>query len=442
MTCSISMPSLPSGRPVDCRAVVWSVGCLLNRIAGVECLLQQGLKVIKVMDAGLSRRPVSADMTSKDARRVLIVCQLDGYANGLKPVEIARFLRELGHDVHVANTYYLSRASSRSSSLRSKLPALGLRRLALYAVEAASLLFTRHWKFGRRCLSYYVLVADYRLRRSILSSSLPLDDFDLIICEHPLDAGMLTVGSSARTLYDCPNPWADEMYFEGRLTERQHKRLRRLETELFESLDALSFSWESVARYTIEHYGLSGRNLKQLNWGCTPVTHRAEFSESPRVVCLSSLSSRFINLPLLSRLTKLYPHIDVYGGPPPDPSLGLNYLGWAPPTVLQKYQLGLITCSQDELRRDGFSAKHLHYIAYGLPVLVPVWRRHMDLLRGSVAYDEDTFASVIAALSNAEEWRRVSDEAYAQAQRLTWDQTLRPLGTLLREMPHRNRADT
>lgn len=55
----------------------------------------------------------------------------------------------------------------------------------------------------------------------------------------------------------------------------------------------------------------------------------------------------------------------------------------------------------------------------------------MDLLRGSVAYDEDTFASLIAAVSNEEEWRRVSDEAYAQAQRLTWGQTLRPLEALL-----------
>ena len=61
----------------------------------------------------------------------------------------------------------------------------------------------------------------------------------------------------------------------------------------------------------------------------------------------------------------------------------------------------------------------------------------MDLLRGSVAYDEETFASVIAALSSEEEWRRVSDESYAQAQRLTWDRTLDPLDTLLRELPDR-----
>jgi hypothetical protein len=371
------------------------------------------------------------DKATEDPKRVLIVCQLDRYANGLLPVEVERFLRRRGHEVRLANTYYLGRASGLSGSLRTKLPPLELKRCALYAVEAASVLFTHRWNFGRRRLSYYVLVADWRLRRSILGSSLPLDDFDLIICVHPHDAGVLTVGTSACTLYACPTPWADELYFEDRLTERQHQKLRRLETELFEGVDRLAFWWESYADYALDHYGISGRNLMTLNFGCSPVAERVDFANPPRVVYLGSLSSRFINLPLLSRLAKVYPHIDVYGGPPPDASLGLNYLGWAPPTVLQQYQIGLITCTQDQLRRNGFSAKHLEYLAYGLPVLVPAWRRHMDLLRGSVPYSERTFASVIGTLSNEEEWRRVSDEAYAQAQRLTWDKTLRPLKTLL-----------
>ncbi len=98
----------------------------------------------------------------------------------------------------LANTYYLSRASNDAESFRKKLPPLRLRRLALYAADAASLLFTRRWKFGRRHLSYYVLLADYRLRRSILGSSLPLDEYDLIIGETPNDAELLTVPTSAR----------------------------------------------------------------------------------------------------------------------------------------------------------------------------------------------------------------------------------------------------
>jgi hypothetical protein len=198
----------------------------------------------------------------------------------------------------------------------------------------------------------------------------------------------------------------------------------------------VSFSWETYAPYTVRHYGIRGDNLMQLNWGCTPARERVKFAAPPRVVFMSSMSSRFINLPLLSRLAKLYP-IDVYGGPPPDPALGLNYRGWAPPSVLAGYQIGLITCSTDELRRDGFSAKNMVYVAHGLPVLVPSWRRHMELIKGSVPYDEDTFLAAIERLSDPAEWQRVSDEAYAQAQELTWEKTLAPLERVLEDPSHR-----
>jgi hypothetical protein len=370
-------------------------------------------------------------MSATDGKRILIVCQLDRYANGLKPMAIKRFLEERGHDVLLIDTYHLGRASPAPTSLRNKLPPLALRRLGLYGVEVASALLTRRWAFGRRHLSYHALIADYRLRRAILKSMLELDDFSLVICETPHDAGLLSVPTSARTLYDCPTPWADELYFEGRLTEPQHRRLRRLEKDLFERVDFLAFHWESYARYAVRHYGISGRNVMTLNFGCTPASRRATFARPPRVVYMGSLSSRFIDLPLLSRLTKIYPNIDVYGGPPPDPRLELNFVGYAPPAVLQRYQLGLVTCTKDELRRDGFSAKHLEYLAHGLPVLVPAWRRQLELLSGSVPYEERTFASVIETLSNENAWSRMSDDAYAEAERLAWDETLRPLEDLL-----------
>jgi hypothetical protein len=360
----------------------------------------------------------------KDRKRVLIICQLDQYANGVRPVEIQRFLQRCGHEVRLVDTYFLSKTRSAAA-------------FALLAVGVAWSFIINRSKFGRHYLSYYVLVANVRLRRRILRSLVRLDEFDLIICETSLDAGVLTVPTSARTLLDSPTPWADEMFFERQLTKRQHAKLRRLETDIFESVDFLAFHWETYARYAADHYGITGRNLITLNWGCTPAAKRAEFSGSPRIVYLGSLSSMFIDLPLLSRLTELYPHIDVYGGPPPNPALGLNYLGYASQTVLQQYQLGLITCTQDQLRRNGFSAKHPEYLAYGLPVLVPAWRRHLELLQGSVPYDEQTFLAAIDTLSDEDEWRRVSDEAYAQAERLAWNKTLRPLESLLFELPPR-----
>jgi hypothetical protein len=367
-----------------------------------------------------------------NGKRVLVICQLDRYANGLKPVAIEQFLRNRGHEVRLVDTYYLSRASSSRTSFARKLPSLRPRKTCLYATELASVLLTRRWRLGRRILSYYFLVADHRLRSAILASSLPLDAFDLVICETPYDAGVLTRTMSATTLYDCPAPWADEVYYDGRLTKRQHAALRRSEMQLFEDVDYLAFHWESYARYVLERYGISGRNLVKLNFGITPAANRARFVDPPRVVYLGNLSASFNDTPLLARLAALYPQIDVYGGPPPHPRLGLNYLGYAPSLdVLRQYQLGLVTCSQDALRRDGFSSKHLQYLAYGLPVLVPAWRRHLDLLRGSIPYTEQTFRSVLDAFKSERFWQAASDDAYDQARRLDWEETLRPLQDLL-----------
>jgi len=373
-------------------------------------------------------------------RRVLVIGELDGYANSLKPVAIEHFLRERGHEVRLVDTYSLSRASSAAGSLGRKLPAARPRKMGLYAVEAATKALTGRWGFGRRRLSYYLLLANHRMRRGILTSSLPLDDFDLVICETPHDADVLTTDTAAETLYDCPTPWADELLYEERLTERQHAKLRRREKTLFEGVDHLTFHWESYARYAREHYGLTGGNVMVMNFGCTLAAERARFRRPPRVVYLGSLGSRFIDLPLLARLAHAYPYIDVYGGPAPDPRLGLNYLGHTSPDILSGYQLGLITCTDDPLRRAGFSAKHLEYLAAGLPVLVPAWRRHLENLRGSVVYTERTFGSVIGSLTDERRWRDLSDEAYAQARQLTWDIALRPLEDLLEDIPVHRQA--
>jgi len=377
--------------------------------------------------------------TGDSGKRVLVICQLDQYANGLKPVAIEQFLVKRGHDVRVVNTYYLSRASSSRSSFARKLPSLRPTKTLLYATELAALLLTRRWSLGRRRLSYQLLVADHRLRSTILRSSLALDEFDLVICETPYDAGVLTYDTSAVTFYDCPAPWTDELYYDGRLSGRQLAKLRRRELEIFEGVDYLAFHWESYTRYALEQYGISGRNLFTLNFGCEPSVERARFADPPRIAYVGNLSAGFNNTPLLARLAAQYPHIDVYGGPPPDPSLGLNYLGYAPSLdILREYQLGLVTCSKDPLRRDGFSSKHLQYLAYGLPVLVPAWRRHLDLLQGSIPYTEETFGSVISALNDEKRWQLASDEAYGQAVRLDWERTLRPLEALLTDLGHRS----
>ncbi len=363
--------------------------------------------------------------------RVLIVAQLDRFANGVKPRQMAAFLRGRGHEVVLLDTYHLSRAcDGRPASLACRLPAVSPARLALYGVEALARLSRGSETLARR-LTYHTYLTSSSLRRTILRRSLRLDDFDLLVCEHPLDAGVLALPTTASTLYDCPTPFADELLYEGRLTTRQHARLRRRETEVFESVDNLAFHWHSYGPYVIDHYQVSASNLVTLDFGCTAGAERASFRDPPRIAYLGSLSSRFIDLQLLSRLTRLYPHIDVFGGPPPDPALGLNYKGHTDSSVLKDYQLGLVTCSRDELRRRGFSAKHLDYLAHGLPTLVPAWRESAGELEGTFFYTEGSFLDAVSAMSDPDGWSSASDRAYEQAQSLAWEETLRPLDALL-----------
>jgi hypothetical protein len=61
----------------------------------------------------------------------------------------------------------------------------------------------------------------------------------------------------------------------------------------------------------------------------------------------------------------------------------------------------------------------------------------MELIRGCVAYDERSFLSVIETLSDERKWQEVSDEAYEQAQELTWELTLEPLDQALRDPSRR-----
>lgn len=367
-----------------------------------------------------------------EPRRVLVLGALDGFANGVKPVEVMRFLEARGHHVRLVDTYNLSRAGAVGTARR--IPGASGWQVVLFCIEGVSARLTGQ---ARRRLSYPLIRSELQVRRRLLRRRLSLDDADLVIGETPHDA-LVLLDCRATTLYDCPTPWADELHAEGRLTSSQHQRLRRAEASLFEAVDNLSFHWHSYARYAVEHYGISGANLVTLDCGCQPAQRRASFSERPRIAYLGSLSSRFIDPALLGRLSRLA-DIDVYGGPP-DSALGLRYRGWAPPDVLSDYQLGLITCTKDELRRQGFSAKHLEYFAHGLPVLVPRWRENEALAAGSIPYDERSFLDAIDSVREAGAWQALSDGAYELAERFRWDRTLEGLDDVVRRAPLRNPA--
>jgi carbamoylphosphate synthase large subunit len=124
----------------------------------------------------------------------------------------------------------------------------------------------------------------------------------------------------------------------------------------------------------------------------------------------------------------------VYGQPKPPSSLNLNYKGYAKPDILSQYQLGLITITKDQLRREGTSAKHVEYLSYGLPVLVPEWRTSVKGMGGSIFYTEENFLSVIAKLTKKSNWNIASQQALREAKQYDWEKVFTVIDTIAGEV--------
>lgn len=331
-------------------------------------------------------------------------------ANLVRPIEMARYLEARGH--HVDMVDLLGFAYHRYLRLREPLVSLMMRHGVMGAEGLVRPM--RRW-------------ADV-IQRKVLDR----DRFDALICLSFPHAHILTRDLPLVKVYDCPTPAVDELEFGGELDASVIEALREVELEIYERADHVVFHWRTYEDFVRKHR-YDGSNLTTLSYGCHPKEVRAGFSTPPRAVYMGYLGGYWSDLDLLARLGRQgVCDIDVWGFPRPPGRYGLDYRGFAGGTdVLAGYQMGLVTCSKDPLRCAGFSAKHVEYISYGLPVLAPQWRQHMDLIKGTVAYTEEGFRDAVARLSDEDEWTRMSEMAYEQAKALDWDLTLEGLEGML-----------
>lgn len=361
-------------------------------------------------------------------KRAVIICSQDAFANGIKPKELEAYLKRNGFSsVLRFDSGKLSRLAK--TGVRRLLPALHPLKLQLYLHEA--LLAVAVKMGGSACLSATsgLLWRIMMLRGKVLGKTLRArGHFNLLICESNMDQ-TVTLGKRVADvqILDLPSPFAEEMLFGGELTPAGYEKLRDVEVASYTAADYLSFHWHTYADY-VRQKKYDGSNFLPITYGTHEKTKLARYSEQPRIIFLGYLGGYWVNLPLLSRLCKLYPKLDVYGGPEPDASLGINYKGYAPSIdVIADYQFGLVTISDDELRQHSFSSKHLEYISYGVPVLTPAWRRDAALDDSSIYYTADDFIEQIERASTREAWESLHAAALKDAARFSWDNALRAL---------------
>ena len=348
------------------------------------------------------------NIPSKKRIKILIICSLDKFTNEVRAKETKKFLERKGYTVKLFNLFskneYLSLTKSIYSILKNICPHFFKQRLLIFQLKLNAILLAR------------------KINKEVC---------DVVICDDASASFIFTKNLKCLKIYNCPTPLADELYYSKKLSKKLYLKLRDMELEVYRKTDYVSFR-EPYRRY-VQKYIYSGKNIFVMDGGCYPKNQRAKFSYPPRIVYLGELGGYWTNLPLLSRITKIYKNIDVYGTPKPNKIYKLNYKGYANPDILSKYQFGLITITKDKLRRWGFSAKHPEYLSYGLPVLVPDWRKNLHLFKGSIPYNERDFLKKIKKYSNKMEWQKMSNEAYRQAKQYSWDVVLKPLGKIIDE---------
>jgi Glycosyltransferase Family 4 len=356
-------------------------------------------------------------MAAAARKKILIICALDGFSNSVRPSKIKEYLVKRGHEVDMLDILETERSRGVRDRVRARTPRI---------VQ----------QYGSHLL---LRLRAHRLER-LIRERRP----DVVICEAYSAAYALTKDLPCVTVYDAPTPHADELRFSGEVSRPVNALHRRTELEIFESVDFLTFYWESYNEYVKKRYtsedGYAGENMFALNWGCTPRPEQATFQSRPRVVYLGSLGGYWVNLPLLAALSRQYP-IDVYGDRPPRNEPDINYRGYADPDVLLEYQFGLITITDDELRREGFSAKHLEYVSYGLPVLCPEWRQDRRLANVTIPFNESNFVDQLRAYSTPDAWRAIHENCVRKAAELSWDRQLRPLDQVVDASSARLDAD-
>lgn len=259
--------------------------------------------------------------------------------------------------------------------------------------------------------------------------------YDVVIARLQPVAYVLTRLSGCVKVFDSANIGFLETYhgWNADLSELDAEYER--EMSIYRSADAVILHHEILAGF-FRHHVYDAPKVRAIRMGCYPMSARARYSSAPRLVYAGSYE--YLQDPyLLAILSTQSPFpLDCFGKTDPNhPFLPgrLNYRGFQPTTVfLADYQAGVITVSQDRLRRHSPSTKFAYYFACGLPVLFPDWMLEGHTYPAAIPFTETSFADQAKGICRREDrWRELSELATATARDLSWDHVLEPFLTVI-----------
>lgn len=364
-------------------------------------------------------------------KKAIIITASDAYANGVKPRELRKYLQLHGFEVELMPTAWETRMGSKG--ILKKIHYIKPLHIFIYVTILAILSKCMPIHKIKIALKSAIKLPLLRSYATITHRRLLDRKPDLIICETNYDIGFTLLPRVAKLqILDLPSPSAEELFYGNQLNSSNYKKMKEYENIAYKAADALSFHWHTYSDY-VKLTKYQGNNIIDMGYGTNIKNITAKYSKQPKIIFLGFLAGYWVNLPLLEKISELCPQLDVFGGPTPKKGSKINYKGYAPTLdVMAEYQFGLTTITDDPLRRNSFSSKHLEYISYGLPVMTPSWRNDRKLDSSSIYFDNaEDFVNKIKEYSTRNKWVKKHKAALETAERMQWSNVFSDLHTLL-----------
>jgi len=295
--------------------------------------------------------------------------------------------------------------------------------------------FKKIIKYKLKLQKYYPLLEEMYIRSVVIKNYLDSISVSVVIYQNLEDMiNFSEIKKEYVVVYTAPTIFSEEIKLNSNCDLRILSTIRKLEDKVFKEANLIIFHWFSFFKLLKKLKKNISNKLMTVSWGCQKHSRQSSFSMKPKIIYIGKLNNEWVYPKLLEKIQqKRGLTVDVFSYEIPDDRFkNLKYLGYLSNlNKISNYQFGLITVDKDRLRMNGFSAKHLLYISYGLPVLCPEWRRDKKLEPATIYYNESNFKQVIDYYSNKKMWLKKHKAALELAGKLTWDETLKDLSEQL-----------
>jgi glycerophosphoryl diester phosphodiesterase len=344
---------------------------------------------------------------------IFIVNYLNKSANQERAMKLAQFLKLNGYKVKIIDSQKLFNKNKNNILIYGKF---------FFTSIVYQFIEYLIYKFKNTAFEPpYPLCLEMLFRGLILKRYLTKKHAGFVISQYPEDISIAYKPRTYKIILDLPTIYSEE---------NQSRIIRKIEKKSFDQSDNVCFHWYSFLNLS-KKINKEPKNNFILNWGCDYQKNIVTANKNPKILYLGNLNSSWIYPQLLENIQNKSPiPVDIYSYQNPDQKIykSLKIKGYMKNLAnISKYQFGLLTFTDDELRNNGFSAKHMLYLSYGLPVLCPEWRKDNLLKPATIYYNQENFSSQIQKFSQKKYWIKKHYAAIKISKKLNWNETLKPL---------------